>query len=274
MNLKRLIWFSPFVVFLSCAHLFEYQEDNVDRQLVGEIWKEVARVTGTNPDIPIPRIVFLEDDLYQELKKLHCKFLEKEDEQKCLAKREELFGRLERKYGKSVSALYLTYLVGEWNLAEKCSNYQKSEKEKCEEDQKKLFNIGALARIFFGASRIELYLSELRENFYSYQKLHNKWFRNEEKAHFYGTVAHELLHYAYWKKGIDANEHHKLMLESKNLETVLDALSHKMKVEPNGIHKYLHLRSLERGIEGDEAQKRILERKNSEIKRNKINEQK
>jgi hypothetical protein len=273
-NLKKLILFLPFAVLLSCAHLLRYEEDGIDKELVGEIWKEVARLTKTDSDTSIPRIAFMENDLYHELKKLHCKFLDEAAKQECLLKREKIFQGLNQKYGKSVGGLYLYYLESEWGLAEDCSKYPKEKIKKCKEDQRKIYDTTALARIFFGSSRIEMYLAELKDNFRAYQNFHNQWFRGEEKVHFYGTVAHELLHYAYWKKGIDANEHHKLMKESKDLETILDLLSRRLEANPDSIHKYLHMRSLELGIEGDEAEKRIRERKKQEadVRRNEIAE--
>lgn len=274
MNLKKLILFLPFAALFSCAHYQSYQEKEIDRKLVDEIWKEVARLTKTDPDASIPKIAFMEDDLYHELKKLHCKFLDEAAEQECLLKRENIFRGVNQKYGKSVGELYFYYLPSEWDLAENCSKYPKEKIKKCEEDQGKIYDTGALARIFFSSSRIEMYLAELKDNFRSYQNFHNRWFREEEKVHFYGTVAHELLHYAYWKKGIDSNEHHKLMKESKDLETILDLLSRRLEAKPDSIHKYLHMRSLELGIEGDEAENRVRERKNQEadIRKNEIAE--
>lgn len=275
MNLKNLFWISPIAALLACAHFLRYEEDKIDQELVGEIWAEVAKKTNVDRDMGIPKIAFLERDFYSDLKKLHCKFLKEGAEQKCLSQREELFLIVRRKYGKPVESLYLAYSSFEWALAENCSQYSKERKKGCESDQEKIYGGKALARIFFGNSRIELYLEELENNFRSYQNFHNQWFHKEEQVFFYGTVAHELLHYAYWKNGIDSLEHHKLMKESKDLETILNLLSRRLEVKPDEIHKYLHLRSLELGIEGDEAEKRVRERKKeAEIRKNKIIEQK
>jgi len=258
-NLKKL---TLGLIFLSFLALAGCDEIEIDQQLISEIRKNVAEMTGVDPETSSLQIEFMKRDEYNELQKLHCEFLSEESEQNCLKKRERVFLKLEKRYNQPFKEIYARHLENEWSLLEDCSQYENAEKEHCEVDQKKLRESnGALGRIFFKDKRIEIYTEEIEDNFSYYQRFKNKWFRKEEKVYPYGTILHELLHYALWIKGVPVDEQHLIMKNKNYFERGLDSISDQLGSPRNGPHKEMHLKSLTIGIEDDKLQKRIRARK-------------
>ncbi|MBI4992232.1 MAG: hypothetical protein HZB99_03370 [Candidatus Harrisonbacteria bacterium] len=270
MHLKkiwRIILLLPILTLASC------DEEQVDTVLVQDTWKKILKLTDLPPNTPLPEIVFLKEDFYYQLLMRDCEQYENGKKTRCEKNRQVIESRASAVLGQPANNLYQDYLRSEYRiLREDCSRYQnKKDRKQCKSDKNRIIDSaqGILGRAFLNQNRAEIYVEEIAETLYHwenyYRRINNDISYEESGVYFYGTVAHEMLHLAFSRRGIPTNQHHKLMKVSGMLEKLTDFLSTRLGAFKNGPQKDLKIKGLGIAIENDEVYDRTIKRI-SEIK--------
>ena len=259
-----LLLLVPFLV--SC------EGEELNQQLIDELWKETIRITDIKPGSPMPTIYLMENDLYNQLLRHNCSILSGEEKSDCEEELISIDADVAVKFGKTREEIYGDYLKSEWKLHnENCDAYDGKNKSQCLKDKNYFFSTIALGRAFLTHRRIEMYYNVINDAGWNwsryYESVRINFTYDEKLSYFYNIVGHEMLHIAFSEKGIPTEKHHKLMLEGKYLEKLIDFISKKADVYKDGPHKEISLRSLKLGIERDETLIRIKERLNKSDKK-------
>jgi hypothetical protein len=123
----------------------------------------------------------------------------------------------------------------------------------------------AQGRFYFQEKRAEIYLGSIIRTIWAertaYEKSGGTCGSNisytEGKALVYDTVAHEMLHYALYLKGVQVRDQHRQMKEKRYLLPVIGYINDYFKINTsfksheNGYQQDISMRSLKLGIEHD-----------------------
>jgi len=264
----KKMWLVMFILFFpSCVKNLNQRPTDEGQQLIYRIWDQTAKLTGINPDTPMPEIFFLERDFYSELLEKNCSLYEGDKKNDCEEDVKEIDKQLKIIFGKDHKETYGQYLDYQWKMInENCGSYGDRIKKQCEQDKEKISaTIGmALGRTYCLENRIEIFPKKISKCMWAwsdyYERNYSRISFEERSAFNFGVIAHEMLHIALYLKGIPARNHHQEMKDKKYMENLSDFISGELDTPKEGAHKELHIKSLERGIESEEAQKRIRER--------------
>jgi len=125
----------------------------------------------------------------------------------------------------------------------------------------------AKGRFYFQEKRAEIYLGSIlrsiwqQKNAYAHKKSGAAYGSNisyiEGRALVYNTVAHEMLHYALYLKGVPVKDQHRQMKEKGYLLLAIGYINDYFKINDgfksnqNGYQEDITMRSLAKGIEQD-----------------------
>ena len=256
----KKIWLIPLMaLLLGC-------DEKPNQEIINKIWIKTLEVTQIAPDTPIPEILFLEKDFYNEIMKNNCSLLAGRKKTACENDLKEINKQLTIATGKNSEELYGKYFeYGRKITNENCGSYDGEAKEQCKQDKKNIRSgENALGRTFFSDNRIEIYPQKINKNIRAwddyYEKNYNPFSYGQHQAFFYGIIAHEMIHIALFKKEIPANNQHKEMGDKEYLGKLLEFISETLKTSKDGAHKDLIMKSLEKGIEIDGAEERAEKR--------------
>ena len=90
-------------IFLGC-------DEKADQEIINKIWNKTLEITQANPNTPMPKILFLEKDFYNELLKNNCSLYEGEEKAGCERNLKKIDKQLIAATKKNHKKLYGKYI--------------------------------------------------------------------------------------------------------------------------------------------------------------------
>lgn len=246
MNLKNLSLAAILGLTAGCA------VKDPEAAFIDLLWKQAVKVTGIPGKTPKPKIVMMDEDLYEKILGKNCEFEPEESKTACLTERKKLEDSVLLKTGKKYSAVYEWYMRADReDLKKACDKSADAEKNRAcaKKELYRPISIKTLGRTYLRNHYIEIFRADI--NFcLAYIPVSSA----EKESFFYDVVAHEMLHAAMRVKRIDPSDHHRLMRD-RYMEPMTDFISDHKKTDRNGFHRKNTFNSLDLGIAADEKQK-------------------